>query len=84
MRYEGCYEEDHIPFVQFVLRVTYGKGQFIGGRGREYFTAPLGRLTYRNLVSDRNVFTNFAGTELLYYKGSILVGQQVYWGGSLI
>jgi hypothetical protein len=85
MSYGGYYNKEHVPFLKKMLLVAYMNDKFIGGRGPESFTAPLGHLLYRNYlnVNELNTFEKFSGREVLY-NDFVEVGHHEYWGMALI
>lgn len=38
MSYGGWYEKEVVPFLKQALKVSYEKGEFVGGRGPHYYT----------------------------------------------
>ncbi len=69
MQYQGWYQPEAIPFLKRALRANYERGVFLGGRGPARFAQ--GNLKYHNhLTVGREVFTRFAGQEVISRIGS--------------
>lgn len=61
MSYMGYCQKEVLPFLKRVLKRTYEKGEFIGGRGP--FSAMFGGLVYTNKILEGSSFDHFEGQE---------------------
>ena len=84
MSYMGYYRKEDLPFLKSVLKRTYEKGEFIGGRGP--LSAMSGDLVYTNKVSEegssgclKGSFDCFKGEESICDQTG-LRGCHSYWG----
>lgn len=85
MTYRGIYPESVIQFLKEVLRETYKRGMFCGGRGWQPHTGP--DFVYINNV-EASDFGNFFGKEVIHSAsekdGCPVLGYHRYEGGMLI
>lgn len=81
MSYMGFYRKEDLPFLKSVLKGTYEKGEFIGGRGP--LSAMSGDLVYTNKVSEGSSFDRFQGEESIC-DPSGLRGCHSYWGTKIL
>lgn len=92
MAYSGNYPKEVIPFLKEALRETYGKNNFIGGRGPTDFVKD--QYWYKNCPrlspgGDFTEFCDFAGSEAIYRNTNFegpgeMIGYHHYHGQSLI
>lgn len=81
MSYMGFYRKEDLPFLKSVLKRTYEKGEFIGGRGPK--SATNGDLVYTNQVSEGGSFDCFKGEESICDQTG-LRGCHSYWGTKIV
>lgn len=82
MNYGGYYQERAIPLLMTALRSTYGKANFVGGRGPRVFRS--GVMVYVNHPR-LNGFVKFEGREEVFVaETSEPLGFHEYWGMSLL
>lgn len=79
----GSYDIEVFPFLREVLKDTYERKQFFGGRGPLQYSE--GNLLYSNkYVGD---FSRFYGREEIHHltkDGKKFAGSHDYWGGSFV
>jgi hypothetical protein len=81
MSYQGGYNKDAIPFLKQALRETYGRSQFIGGRGPHIFAEDA--MAYLNVLEYPNDWRHFRGHEEVRRNGQTL-GWHEYQGLLLV
>lgn len=89
--YDGWYDRSDAriaAFLRVALSAAYRRGEFIGGRGPEIFTAPeFPGLIYYNHVTGKD-FRKPAGRDAIVIDGARGNGRERYWheyhGGLLI
>ena len=82
MSYMGYYRKEDIPILKALLKKTYEKGEFIGGRGPVSAIAGPECILYTNLLVERSSFKRFRGEETLCDSLGIR-GCHGYWGAEV-
>ncbi len=81
MQYYGWYLPEASKFLKRALGSNYRNRSFYGGRGPDVFT--IGSLQYTNAPRTGSTFSRFSGSEGVLYRGSLVMGEHFYQGGTL-
>ncbi|MDD2657138.1 MAG: DUF5680 domain-containing protein [Candidatus Pacebacteria bacterium] len=85
MQYFGWYYEEVIPCLKAALRESYGKKEFRGGRGPDFWESksPVFHYTNKSDVFE-NTFGCFRGEESIETPGGATMGVHRYQGGLML